>query len=241
MIHRFEPLVRAIFIVTAAVPLLAGEACSAEPPAAEKFSVEGREFFEKQVRPLLVKRCFECHGGTKAGGGGPLLDWQMTGTGALAGFNRHIIMPGVGGVLSFPATPPLDTQSGFEVHTAPRTNGNPLQCFDTDMFRLFSQISNPSSGDPDFDPDKTVRFLRETGRTYGFEVISMVPEFRAWSARGGPRPNWGSGHRYGHWNSLGHEIAARVLFARLAPELEGQRPTPRDTGLAVVWSGPPAP
>ena len=27
------------------------------------------EFFEKHVRPLLVKRCFECHGGTKAGGG----------------------------------------------------------------------------------------------------------------------------------------------------------------------------
>jgi hypothetical protein len=27
------------------------------------------DFFEKQVRPLLVKRCFECHGGAKSGGG----------------------------------------------------------------------------------------------------------------------------------------------------------------------------
>lgn len=41
----------------------------AEAPGAAKLSAEEREFFEKQVRPLLVKRCFECHGGTKAGGG----------------------------------------------------------------------------------------------------------------------------------------------------------------------------
>lgn len=27
------------------------------------------EFFEKQVRPLLVKRCYKCHAGAKAGGG----------------------------------------------------------------------------------------------------------------------------------------------------------------------------
>jgi mono/diheme cytochrome c family protein len=42
---------------------------SAEDTASEKPSPEQREFFEKQVRPLLVKRCFECHGATKAGGG----------------------------------------------------------------------------------------------------------------------------------------------------------------------------
>ncbi|HAC90035.1 MAG TPA: hypothetical protein DCF63_05280, partial [Planctomycetaceae bacterium] len=33
------------------------------------FSSEEQDFFEKQVRPLLVERCFECHAGTKAGGG----------------------------------------------------------------------------------------------------------------------------------------------------------------------------
>jgi hypothetical protein len=48
-------------------------------------------------------------------------------------------------------TPSLNTQSAFEVHTAPRTLNDPLQCFDTDMFRLFSQIVNPSANDPDFD------------------------------------------------------------------------------------------
>jgi hypothetical protein len=75
----------------------------------------------------------------------------MTGTGTLLGFNRNIVMTGAFPVLSFLATPPLDTQAGFEVHTAPRTNGDPLQCFDTVMFRLFSQIVNPSANDPDFD------------------------------------------------------------------------------------------
>ena len=27
------------------------------------------DFFEKQVRPLLVQRCYQCHGGKKASGG----------------------------------------------------------------------------------------------------------------------------------------------------------------------------
>ncbi|MBI1347976.1 DUF1553 domain-containing protein [bacterium] len=42
---------------------------AADEPIATEISVEGRDFFEKQVRPLLVQRCYECHGGTKAGGG----------------------------------------------------------------------------------------------------------------------------------------------------------------------------
>ncbi|MEZ6131073.1 MAG: PSD1 and planctomycete cytochrome C domain-containing protein [Planctomycetaceae bacterium] len=41
----------------------------AEEPVTEKISAEDRAFFENEVRPLLVKRCFECHGGSKAEGG----------------------------------------------------------------------------------------------------------------------------------------------------------------------------
>ncbi|MBS0266891.1 MAG: DUF1549 domain-containing protein, partial [Planctomycetes bacterium] len=54
----------------------------AAEPAAEPITPAGRDFFEKQVRPLLVKRCFECHGGTKAGGGLSLASgpgWQKGG------------------------------------------------------------------------------------------------------------------------------------------------------------------
>lgn len=66
--------------------LLLGLACffplAADEPPRKNISPEEREFFEKQVRPLLVKRCFECHGGTKAKGGLSLQSaagWQKGG------------------------------------------------------------------------------------------------------------------------------------------------------------------
>jgi hypothetical protein len=38
-------------------------------PESDPISAAHRDFFEKEVRPLLVKRCFECHGGSEAEGG----------------------------------------------------------------------------------------------------------------------------------------------------------------------------
>ncbi|HKQ48451.1 MAG TPA: hypothetical protein VJZ71_10310 [Phycisphaerae bacterium] len=58
------------------------------------------------------------------------LNLIMQGTGGLAGFNRNINIP-----------------VGLEIHAAPRTPFDPVQSFDTDMFRWFGQII----GDPDFD------------------------------------------------------------------------------------------
>jgi hypothetical protein len=49
--------------------LLASAYSQADEPAANTISAEGRAFFEREVRPLLVKRCFECHGGSEAEGG----------------------------------------------------------------------------------------------------------------------------------------------------------------------------
>ncbi len=59
------------------------------------------------------------------------LTLTMTGTGALAGFNRVLMQQGL-----------------VETHVAPRAPGFPVQSFDTDMFRLQSQLP---PGDPDFD------------------------------------------------------------------------------------------
>ncbi len=59
------------------------------------------------------------------------LHLPMVGTGALSGFNRLI-----------------DLQINCETHIGPRTPGDPVQSFDTDMFRLFGQLP---PGDPDFD------------------------------------------------------------------------------------------
>lgn len=49
--------------------LTASVTAQAEEPSAGKITAEDRDFFEKKVRPLLVKRCFECHDGTKTKGG----------------------------------------------------------------------------------------------------------------------------------------------------------------------------
>ncbi|MHC5110638.1 MAG: hypothetical protein ACYTHJ_12270 [Planctomycetota bacterium] len=59
------------------------------------------------------------------------LRFQLTGTGALAGFNRTLNFPNV----------------ICEVHTGPRNPGDPVQTFPNDMVQLQGQIF----GDPDFD------------------------------------------------------------------------------------------
>ncbi len=102
-----------------------------------------------QMRPILgnmactggVSVCsFATSPGSCAQSGGSLggekscsdatLALSLMGTGSLAGFNRSINLP-----------------VGFEIHTAPRSNGAPVQTFAADLFRLFGQIT----GDPDFD------------------------------------------------------------------------------------------
>jgi hypothetical protein len=92
-------------------------------------------------------------GGTTSGAGtGLLFTWQMQGTGAFAGYNRAFNFPAsTSTVLTFNNAPFNVTPGTFEVHAAPRTNNAPFQSFDTEMFRLFSQITNPAAADPDFD------------------------------------------------------------------------------------------
>jgi hypothetical protein len=90
--------------------------------------------------PLLCSACSlnlgsaECEtaGGSLGGRGhcfAATLEFDATGTGTLAGFNRHLAVPVFG-----------------EVHTAPRTPGDPVQTFQTEMIRLQGELF----GDPDF-------------------------------------------------------------------------------------------
>lgn len=60
---------RSTTLVIAAISCLLMASAKADESVADKISAEGRAFFEKQVRPLLVKRCFECHGRSSAKGG----------------------------------------------------------------------------------------------------------------------------------------------------------------------------
>lgn len=83
--------------------------------------------------PAVPPGLCEAAGGSLGGHAdcfGSTLVVQLTGTGSLAGFNRTLFIP-----------------AGTEVHTAPRTPGDAVQDFDTDVFRLQGQVF----GDPDFD------------------------------------------------------------------------------------------
>jgi len=89
------------------------------------------------------------------------LDMPMIGQGALAGYNRNIVMP----------------LSTVQSHSAPRAPGTTPQSFPTDMFLLQGQII----GDPDFD------LLRITAGS-GFGLPS--PGHTTLTRLGPPGANW---------------------------------------------------
>ena len=83
------------------------------------------------------------------------MPWNMAGTGTLLGYNRSLAM-----------------QITCETHTAPRVPGQPVQSFDTDMFRIQGQLP---IGDPDFD---LLRISAGTGFNMpspGHTTLTTVP------------------------------------------------------------------
>ncbi|MEZ5948364.1 MAG: DUF1549 domain-containing protein [Planctomycetaceae bacterium] len=71
-----------LVILTFSCMITATAKSQAEESAANTMSAEARAFFEKEVRPLLIKRCFECHGGSKTEGGLSLASaegWKLGG------------------------------------------------------------------------------------------------------------------------------------------------------------------
>ncbi len=66
-------------------------AVMAASPGAASDPAEREAFFETHVRPLLVRRCYECHAGDKAGGG---LSLDTRNGWALGGENGPALVPG---------------------------------------------------------------------------------------------------------------------------------------------------
>ncbi len=93
--------------------------------------------------------------------------------------------------------------------------------------------------DPDFDPNKSARWLLEVGARQGFPVVPLSPAFRAADEAVGHRPLWfGAGGVYGHWNARGHAVTADAMaryFARTLPGLDTTGTTPADVpGIAEL-------
>ncbi|TMQ49741.1 MAG: hypothetical protein E6K72_12110 [Candidatus Eisenbacteria bacterium] len=89
------------------------------------------------------------------------------------------------------------------------------------------------SRNPDFDPEKPLRWLQSVGARHGFDVLTLTPAFRAASIRL-DRPLWFGTHgHYGHWNSDGHAVAAAALedyFAHALPGLDSAAAGPAGAG-----------
>ncbi len=83
-----------------------------------------------------------------------VVEFEVTGTGALAGFNRIIQVP-------------LFT----EVHTGPRNPGDPVQTFPTEMIQLQGALF----GDPDFDTLQVQAGLANGLPSPGQTTLTVVP------------------------------------------------------------------
>jgi len=129
------------------------------------------------------------------------LGLNMMGTGLLSGFNRVVGM-----------------QAQVETHIGPRTPGDPVQSFDTDMFMLQGQLP---PGDPDFD------LLRITAGT-GFGLSS-------------PGHTTLTGTPGGNWNvDSFFDITYRIDFVGHSPGPLGGM-SGSTTGTIRMQAGQPAP
>ena len=62
MLPRSFPDIRHVVVLWTLGLLGTGESLSAEEPTSVTISAESRTLFEKQIQPLLVKACGDCHG-----------------------------------------------------------------------------------------------------------------------------------------------------------------------------------
>jgi hypothetical protein len=62
------------------------------------------------------------------------------------------------------------------------------------------------------DTDRPQRLLREVAQLGGVEVIDLLPQFREWTAAGGPSLYLAGD---GHWDESGHRVAAGVVASEL--------------------------
>lgn len=202
---------------------LSGMARAETPNAA--LTPEQRNYFEKEVRPLLIKRCFECHGGTKAAGGLSLATakgWKAGGESGPA------IVPGHPDESLF-----IEAINYGSMAMPPRDKGGKLPEHEIRILTAWVQMGAP---DPRDGSDVIGGMSREeASHWWAFQPLPATGEADQRSIDRGIEREWTS-----RGLSPAPPADKRTLLRRATYDLTGLPPTPAETADFLADDSPDA-
>jgi hypothetical protein len=223
MVRRSAVLV---LLACSLLGLTANNFVAADETAANSISTEDRDFFEKHVRPLLVKRCFECHGGAKTGGG---LSLQTAAGWRKGGESGPAILPGR------PEESLLIKAINYgELEMPPSDKGGKLPADEIAILAKWVEMGAP---DPrTADPNLGGMTVQEAKSWWAFQPLPSA------GVAASPAAIDGFIQRELEANSIQPSEAAekRTLIRRATYDLTGVPPTPAEVDAFVADPSPDA-
>lgn len=202
---------------------------AAETTDAKPLSAEERDFFEKQVRPVLVKRCLDCHGGTKAAGG---LSLQTAQSWRKGGESGQVIVPGK------PDESPLIAAINYrDVEMPPADKGGKLPAEEIAILTKWVAMGAP---DPRDGRDSLGGMSREQAQQWwAFQPLPQIPaaELAADARR---IDDFVQQSLASHNLTAAPAADRRTLARRLTYDLLGLPPTPEQVESFVADQSPEA-
>lgn len=193
---------------------------------------DGTEFFEKQVRPLLVARCYACHSGTKAGGGLSLESaaaWQRggeSGPAIVAGKPNDSLL--------------IDAINYRSLEMPPREAGGQISADEIAVLTRWVQIGAP---DPRDTADKLGGMTREQAATWwAFQPLPKVdiPDAANSSSTATMVDQLLQAKLDQHRHDVAPPADKRSLIRRATYDLTGLPPTPYEVDAFLADDSPDA-